>query len=1032
MSAIDYSSIFYRSTRYSKLQKQANSTTKALCGEVSRVIHAIGHRQTVENKDIWGFYHFEDADTLYQAINFGRQDASRFDLHECVLANQPRKPCLDLDIDSANLQSLFPDSTDLDQTANQVIDQITQSLLQIVKRYFHMQANDEAAAYSHQGEPQAITFSRNRPGKYSAHVIVWTHYVSGASAMNVLYQDLVAELPHLTSLIDSNITKSSFNMSLPYSKKNGLTLTNGQQPNVEDFKKGLLTYTNDSVSIAYLSALPTPKAETRTINSDEEKAVIELFNRALPDESPNHRFRNVSKGIFNFDRVRSSYCDACEHNHDTDNTLRLIVSERGIVYMFCQKNSKNKRLIGRIGTEQQNGLGQYIADPARYFQEAELTVRDGIKVQTIHQPQLPQLPIKDGQTLVIRSEKGIGKTVAVLNHIAQTQPQKVGYISFRRTLAHSFKVRTCNLDLGFAHYQESKGAIYANRWICQLESINRLAPEASQLDLLILDEINPLIRQLFAKTVDNPHRIWRRFELLVRSAKQIVVMDADISDKTLDFLKRISDRDILVLNNTYVRKYTVEITDKETSVLHHIEQDIKAGRKVCITSNRSAAYLHRIGDWLRKIRPDIKLLTYSSEDYVDLTQDVNQLWLNYDCVLYSPTIQAGVSFEQEYFDTVYGLFCNMSNLADDCSQMFHRVRATKRRIVYIKTINTSVLPCDRFAVQAALSAQRAPLMYDYTESINRFGQFEYVYINTSAEFATYVDTLVEANLSKTKFVFKFMEREYRAGAQFKLLESADLAKETAVEFKKSKAVVNEVRVNEVATANVDAKTPDGQDTNAASMKKHLMHVYDVKEAAITPDFVRTYSAKSTIEQYYNRCVLREGLQSVYEEEKERFEAAERNKDSMEFLKKYRYSRHLIATTILKLTGFTSLNGAVIAKDTFVSDQLPQISAYLSAADTMKHICQVFNKKASRAKKWDVKSVLQFVNPVLDTMYGFEIKANKNSNKVILGYVLVDNNAGLFDGAAPVKIRSLPKSLRQQILQENEEVYIANQDDMLEL
>ena len=64
-------------------------------------------------------------------------------------------------------------------------------------------------------------------------------------------------------------------------------------------------------------------------------------------------------------------------------------------------------------------------------------------------------------------------------------------------------------------------------------------------------------------------------------------------------------------------------------------------------------------------------------------RDVNQTWLNYTVVMYSPTITAGISFEQKHFDKVFCYFTNMSCDVLSCIQMIGRVRDVGDREINI-------------------------------------------------------------------------------------------------------------------------------------------------------------------------------------------------------------------------------------------------------------------------------------------------------------------------------------------------------------
>jgi hypothetical protein len=60
-----------------------------------------------------------------------------------------------------------------------------------------------------------------------------------------------------------------------------------------------------------------------------------------------------------------------------------------------------------------------------------------------------------------------------------------------------------------------------------------------------------------------------------------------------------------------------------------------------------------------------------------ILRDYKNEWNKCDILLYSPTIEAGVDFDKEYFDCCYGYMSSNSTSARAFSQMLHRVRNFK-------------------------------------------------------------------------------------------------------------------------------------------------------------------------------------------------------------------------------------------------------------------------------------------------------------------------------------------------------------------
>ena len=55
-------------------------------------------------------------------------------------------------------------------------------------------------------------------------------------------------------------------------------------------------------------------------------------------------------------------------------------------------------------------------------------------------------------------------------------------------------------------------------------------------------------------------------------------------------------------------------------------------------------------------------------------KDPNKFWGQYDVVICSPSIQSGISYNEDNaikFDAVFGIFDNWTNMSSDAVQMLH-------------------------------------------------------------------------------------------------------------------------------------------------------------------------------------------------------------------------------------------------------------------------------------------------------------------------------------------------------------------------
>ena len=63
--------------------------------------------------------------------------------------------------------------------------------------------------------------------------------------------------------------------------------------------------------------------------------------------------------------------------------------------------------------------------------------------------------------------------------------------------------------------------------------------------------------------------------------------------------------------------------------------------------------------------------------------DVNAHWASYNVLIYTPTVSAGVSFEQKHYDVLFGYFTDQSCPVSTCVQMMGRIRDVAKKEYYI-------------------------------------------------------------------------------------------------------------------------------------------------------------------------------------------------------------------------------------------------------------------------------------------------------------------------------------------------------------
>ncbi|PKY58654.1 hypothetical protein RhiirA4_480746, partial [Rhizophagus irregularis] len=273
------------------------------------------------------------------------------------------------------------------------------------------------------------------------------------------------------------------------------------------------------------------------------------------------------------------------------------------------------------------------------------------------------------------------------------------WVSYRKSLSNESKSKLNELKAsGFriCNYQNMQGDLSINEWdiiIVQVESLFRVEFTARPF-VAILDEANTIMRQMSSGT--NARESENAMRDVLRSAKHVLAIDAFANISTLTFLQIYRSENIRVVDNKYQSRIgeTVEF----------------------IYDPNSGAEAMRIGyDLLRQgkrvaFSPCI-LWGYGWETATKDFSDINVTWSELDCIAYTNTVEAGISFEVTgHFDIVIAITNIATPVhAEALAQMLYRIRDCPRRIVsifYQKNSNELFRPPGRENIRAELASAR--------------------------------------------------------------------------------------------------------------------------------------------------------------------------------------------------------------------------------------------------------------------------------------------------------------------------------------
>lgn len=915
--------------------------------------------------------------------------------------------------------------------------------------------------------------------KYSYAIIIPQYLVSNNDEAREFTTKIVESLPaDISAVIDKGVNKSVQNFRLANQAKldkrvkklSGGAFGTNKTAGVEDT---VICPRNAHNELKILPEKRTPgtkkKSGTSSIMTDENvREILKLDCVAgliAVKEGSIFKYRMYYDNLIVFDRLMPSHCQLCNEVHHKDNTLMLSVADSGAIFQVCRHKrdktlllgeyplfreiysqqkkvsesksnaieSKNDSKVGQDEKKTSEKAGVWFPDLVRKIGLKEPNWKldmnfPGAELVQYSEPNMRDYPLV--RTLFVRAQMKLGKTKALRAYVDKYFSSDVinpviRIVTFRQTFSNSIKTSFPN----FALYNSMTGVITHNkapRLIIQVESLHRLEMYAGiqPIQLLVLDEVESILEQFSSGLHKNFTASFAMFEWMVKTCEHLVCMDANLSSRTLDVLRMMrSHGDASVHHNTFLRAAgdTFHFTLSKGAIVSKMIEYVRAGKKIVCTTNSLADAKTIQHDFSARFGKTKQIQLYSSKTLPSEKKshfsDVATYWSNLDVLIYTPTVSAGISFELEHFDALFGLFTDKSCSVEVCRQMLLRVRNLREHAYYIYLNGTfKNLPTDINDIKATILSSRRNL---YLQSIELPVSFSYdaggniCGLNTeTAFFRLWLENTRVRNLSKNDFVRRFMQQVRDTGADVRILE-CDEASEGLREFKTAKKAMINLANTEIAQAdNIGSEEAAeivkqmSSDTEVDISRSKLLayEKYKLRDTFkgangldITVDFVEKYNHKHVKNVYYNLQKIHNGgsddnhkpFASIWDavENIRQRELNHRdviwslydNQTAMHKDVQYRYvvNRHRLAIMLLIACGFRCLTDKVIIynKALFANLEAFQLVGYMS---TLRN---EFELSPSHSPE-KVADRLKIVNSILRLMYGVEVKKYAKCNYML--------------------------------------------------
>lgn len=304
------------------------------------------------------------------------------------------------------------------------------------------------------------------------------------------------------------------------------------------------------------------------------------------------------------------------------------------------------------------------------------------------------------KSIVIRSQMGTGKSCAARALLALRPVTSLLIISPRQTFGEeayrTYKALFPDLQHYMEHPQTIGSAAFA---VIQVNSLHKIT--RAHYGVIILDEcesvFDMLTSSLFEKERGRLESIVERLELLIRSTKHVLYMDAFIQDRTLRQARHFDHTPISVLLNEH-KPYTDRLAYPLKAATRSAPKDAMAhrdaleaqGKKVVFISGSQRALAGREAA-LKEAKDKRSAVIHSgnkNEVLPLIRQGVNEWWSTLSALYFTCTITVGIDFDVKHFDTAVMSTNNTTAGPRDMMQALFRVRHYKDNTLYYNsTVN---------------------------------------------------------------------------------------------------------------------------------------------------------------------------------------------------------------------------------------------------------------------------------------------------------------------------------------------------------
>ena len=259
-------------------------------------------------------------------------------------------------------------------------------------------------------------------------------------------------------------------------------------------------------------------------------------------------------------------------------------------------------------------------------------------------------------------------------------------------------------DYGFELYSDIKDDVIKTEKhpnvIIQIDSLHRIQ---GKVDLLLLDELESTHEHMCGSKYIDKNREYASLRNLIKYTPKTICMDANLKDDTVNVFFGTGKKKVVKIQNNYksFSHLKCDFYSDSSALINKLYELLSSGKNIIIPTN-SKKMANNLYATITKKFPQLKVLKMDSDsEYTDVNK-----WGEYNVVIYTPKIVAGVSFDEVHFHSVFAFFINNSSNAEPSSQMLFRVRHLIDNNMFIHTpsnIKDAYLPIESSEIEPYLN-----------------------------------------------------------------------------------------------------------------------------------------------------------------------------------------------------------------------------------------------------------------------------------------------------------------------------------------